>query len=94
MVSPPTDREVISPWPIAGLVGLACVAFLIGASQVATRVPWWALLGLAVLWLVALVVALRWFRSRPRSVVLLPIGVTLVWFATVVAGSRWGGWST
>ena len=58
----PAVREPLSPWPIAGLVGLACVA-------------------------------VAWFTSRPRLVVLLPVVVALVWFATVVGGARWLGWS-
>lgn len=91
-VTPSNDREVLSPWPVAGLVGLACVAFLIGASQVAVRMPWWALLGLAASWVLALALALAWFTKRPRSVVLLPVGVALVWFVTVIAGARWAGW--
>lgn len=93
-VAEPTEREVLSPWPIAGLIGLACVAFLIGASQVAIATPWWALAGLVLLWLGALWLALRWFRRRPRGVVVLPVGVALVWFVTVVAGARWGGWAS
>ena len=83
----------MSPWPVAGLVGLASVAFLIGASRVAVGIPWWALLALAVVWLVALGLALAWFTRRPRAVVLLPVAVAVVWFVTVVAGARYLGWS-
>ena len=83
----------ISPWPIAGLVGLACVAFMIGATTVAVGAPWWALLALAAVWLVALVLAIAWFTRRPRAVVVLPVAVALVWFGTVVGGARYLGWS-
>ena len=88
----PTVREPISPWPVAGLVGMACVAFLVAVTVGPLGVPWWAVLGLAVVWLVALVQSLRWFTRRPRTVVLLPVLVALVWFATIVAGSRYLDW--
>ncbi|TGN65269.1 hypothetical protein EXE59_15865 [Nocardioides eburneiflavus] len=83
----------LSPWPIAGLVGLACVAFMIGATTVAVGAPWWAMLGVAMAWLVALVLAIAWFSRRPRAVVLLPVAVALLWFGTVVGGARYLGWS-
>lgn len=86
-------REPLSPWPVAGLVGLACVAFLIGATGIAVGAPWWALLLLAVAWLAALVLSIAWFTRRPRTVALIPVALALVWFATVVAGARYLEWS-
>ncbi|WP_210441490.1 hypothetical protein [Nocardioides xinjiangensis] len=90
---PPARRTPISPWPVAGLVGLACVAFLIGATSVAVAAPRWAFAGLALVWLVALALAVAWFVRRPRTVALLPVVVAVVWFATVVGGARYLGWS-
>ena len=86
-------REPLSPWPVAGLVGLACVAFLIGATGIAVGAPWWALLLLAVAWLAALVLSIAGFTRRPRTVALIPVALALVWFATVVAGARYLEWS-
>ena len=54
--------------------------------------PWWAMAGLALVWVAALVLALRWFTRRPRAVVVLPVAVALVWLVTVVSGVRWLGW--
>ncbi len=68
------------------------MAFLIGATAVAVGAPWWALLSLALVWLVALVLALAWFVRRPRTVLVLPVVVAVVWFATVVGGARYLGW--
>jgi hypothetical protein len=75
-----------------GLVGLACVAFLIGATRLAVPAPWWAVTLLALLWLVALLVAIAWFTARPRAVALLPAVVALAWVATVVGGARFLEW--
>ena len=59
----------------------------------AVTIPWWALAGLAVVWLAALALSLAWFTRRPRTVAVLPVVVALVWFATVVGGARYLGWS-
>lgn len=91
--SPPPARQELSPWPFAGIIGLACVAFLIGATTVAVDAPWWAITALALVWLLGLVLAISWFTTHPRTVVLIPVVVALIWFATVVAGARYLGWS-
>lgn len=83
----------MSPWPFAGLVGLACVAFLIGATPVAVGAPWWAITVLALVWLVALLLAISWFTARPKAVALIPVVVALMWLATVLGGVRFLGWS-
>jgi hypothetical protein len=92
-VPPSTIREPLSPWPFVGLVGLACVAFLIGATPVAVAAPWWAISLLVVTWLAALLLAITWFTTRPRAVALLPAVVAIVWLATVVGGARLLDWS-
>ena len=74
------------------MIGLACVAFLIGATPLVVGAPWWAVLLLGVVWVVALVLAIQWFSTRPRTVVVLPLAVALLWLATVLAGAAWLGW--
>ena len=92
MPEPPL-REPLSPWPFVGLVGLACVAFLIGATPVAVGAPWWAITLLALAWVMALLLAIGWFSSRPKAVALLPLLMALVWVATVVGGARFLDWA-
>jgi len=92
-VPQPQVREPLSPWPFAGLVGLACVAFLIGATPVAVGAPWWAIALLALVWVAALVLVIAWFTARPRTVVLIPLAVALVWLGTVLGGARFLGWT-
>ena len=75
------------------MVGLAFVAFCIGATPVAIGAPWWAITFLAVVWVVARLVAIAWFTARPRAVVLLPIVVALLWLGVVVGGARYLGWT-
>ena len=92
MPKPPL-REPLSPWPFAGMIGLACVAFVIGATPLVVGAPWWAVLVLAVVWCVALLLAIGGFTTRPRTVVLLPVAVALVWLATVLGGATYLGWA-
>ena len=89
----PPLREPLSPWPFAGLVGLACVAFLIGATPVAVGAPWWAMTLLALVWVATLLLAIGWFTTRPKAVALLPVAVALMWVATVVGGARLLDWA-
>jgi hypothetical protein len=79
-----------SPAPFAGMIGMACVFFLIGASVLTT--PWYAVAALFLLWAAVLVVALRWFTPHPRRVPWLPVGLVVVWFATVAGGAALFGW--
>lgn len=91
-MSKPPVREPLSPWPFAGMIGLACVAFLIGATPAVVGTPWWVVVVLGAVWLLALLLAIRWFTARPRTVVVLPVAVALVWLATVVGGAAYLGW--
>jgi hypothetical protein len=92
-VTQPPRRQPVSPWPFAGLVALACVAFLIGATPVAVGAPWWAVVLLGLVWCGALLVAVAWFTTRPRAVVVLPAVVAVVWLATVLGGARFLDWA-
>ena len=48
---------------------------------------------LLLLGVAALLVAIAWFTTRPRAVVLLPVALALLWLAVVLAGARYLGWS-
>ena len=74
------------------MIGLACVAFLIGATPVVVGTPGWVVVALGAVWVVAFLLAIRWFTKRPRTVIVLPVVVALVWLATVLGGAAWLGW--
>lgn len=86
---PPRPLEKASPWPFAGMIGLACTAFLIGASVLLA--PWWLVALLVVVWLAALVLAVRWWTPHPRRLPALAAGVAVVWLATVVGRAALSG---
>ena len=79
-----------SPWPFVGMIGLACLFFLIAASVLTT--PWYAVAGLLVVWAMTLVVALRWWTPHPGRVPWLAVGLGVVWLGTVVGGAVLFGW--
>jgi hypothetical protein len=72
------------------MIGMACVFFLIAASVLTT--PWWAVAGLLLVWALALFVATAWWSLHPSWVPWIPVGVGLVWLATVVGGAAVLGW--
>ncbi|GAA1479065.1 hypothetical protein GCM10009623_35110 [Nocardioides aestuarii] len=74
--------EKASPWPFTGMIGLACTAFLIGASALLS--PWWLVLLLALVWVAALVLAVRWWTPHPRRLPAVAGAVALVWVVAVV----------
>ena len=87
----PPQRPRASPWPFAGMIGMACVFFLIAASVLTS--PWYVVAALLVLWVGALVVAMSWWSSHPTWVPWLPAGVLVLWSASVVGGAFVLGWS-
>jgi hypothetical protein len=73
-----------------GIGGLACALFLdLGTASIA---PWWVTGLFVVLWLVLLVIALRWFAPHPRRVPWLPLLAFVVWLPTILLGTRHLGW--
>ena len=68
------------------MIGLACVLFLDLGSLV--FLPWWAVVGLVVVWLGLLLVAVAWWTPYPSRlpwVAAVGIGVWLVAFVLRLA---------
>ncbi|WP_432479331.1 hypothetical protein [Nocardioides sp. GXQ0305] len=84
------ERPRASPWPFAGMVGMACVFFLIAASVLTT--PWWVVGGLLVVWGLGLFVATAWWSLHPTWVPWVPVAVAVLWFALVAGGAAAFGW--
>jgi len=55
--------------------------------------PAWAIVVLLLVWLTLFVLAVRWFRSHPLRVLLLPVVAMAVWFAAMYAGELLLGWT-
>lgn len=65
-----------------GMVILTCVPFLIfGAYAV---YPWWAMVGMFLVWVGLLVAGTRAFMPHPRRVIYLGVLGVLMWTAVVV----------
>ena len=76
-------RAKASPWPFAGMVGMACVFFLYAASVL--FLAWWLVALLVLLWVALLVVACAWWTPRPGRVPWVPVVAALVWVALVLS---------
>jgi hypothetical protein len=77
------------PW--VGMAGLVSVLWIYGASGLLG--PDWLPAPLVAFWLVLFVLGCRWFSRRPYAVLLLPVVALAVWFAVVMAGATWLGWT-
>ncbi|WP_140404052.1 MULTISPECIES: hypothetical protein [unclassified Nocardioides] len=91
MTSRPRGRADVSPWPFVGMAGMACAFFLYAASGLLA--PWWAVVGLLVVWVLLLVVALAWWSLHPRWVPGLAVAAVVFWFAVVTAGGTFLDWN-
>ncbi len=87
----PRGRPDVSPRPFVGMAGMACAFFLYAASGLVA--PWWAVVGLLVVWVLLFVVAAAWWSLHPRWVPGLAVAAVLLWFAVVTAGGAFLGWS-
>lgn len=83
--------DAASPWPFAGMGGLATTFFLYAASGLVA--PWWAVVALLLVWVGLLVLAVRWWTPHPTWLVWLALGSAVLWFAVLVAGARFLDWS-
>ena len=70
------------PW--ISVAGLVCLLWLYLASLLFA--PWWAVVGLTLVWLALLATALRWFSRRPYATLLLPVLGFALWlgFAWII----------
>ncbi len=73
------------------MAGMACAFFLYAASGLLA--PWWAVVGLLVVWVLLLVVALAWWSLHPRWVPGLAVAAVVFWFAVVTAGGTFLDWN-
>lgn len=77
------------PW--IGMVGLVSVLWVYGASGLVG--PNWLPVPLVAFWIVLFFLACRWFTTRPYAVLLLPLVALVTWFAVVMAGAVYFGWT-
>lgn len=75
------------------MAGMAAVFFLYAASGPLELAPWWGAVLLMVVWLALFVLACAWWTPHPDRLPFLPVVATVLWFAAVVAGGAWLGWT-
>lgn len=75
-------QDRVSPWPFVGMIIMACMFFMVGASIL--FLPWWLVGVLFVVWLAMTASACRAFATKPTST--LPIALANVAVYLVVLG--------
>jgi hypothetical protein len=81
-------RRVAASVGVAGMV--LALWFYLASGLVA---PPWAVGVLLAIWVLMLVLCIRWFRRRPFVVLAMPLVAAAVWLAVISAGGAWLGWT-
>lgn len=76
------------PW--IGVAGLAVMLWITFASLFFA--PWWGIGLFLVLWGSAVVLVVKWSRSKPKQCAFVPFGEFVAWLALSVVGGTWWGW--
>lgn len=87
------DRARVASLVAAGLAlaALAVIGVFYAASGLVA--PLWAVIMLMIVWVLFVVLGIRWFRRRPLWVLSLPAVAVLVWFAVLTLGEHLLGWT-
>lgn len=83
--------DAVDFWPFGGMILMAATFFLYAVSGIVA--PWWAVVLLLLVWLAAFARACTWWSTHPRRITVLALGLTALWFAVLVSGGVWLGWS-
>ena len=78
-------------WPFGGMILMAAAFFLYAVSGIVA--PWWAVVVLLLVWVASFAVACSWWTTHPRRISVLAAGLVVLWFATLVGGGAWLGWT-
>lgn len=54
--------------------------------------PWWAWFTMVALWVIGARLLWRW-RTTPIRALFVPIMMAAIWWATIMAGDLWLGWT-
>ncbi len=77
---------VVLAWALQVVVGW----FTLSSGLVA---PLWAIVVLVGLWVAAVLLLVRTARRQPLATPLVPLANGLLWWAAIVAGGTWLGWT-
>lgn len=77
--------------PILGMTLMIVVLPFYLASGLTA--PLWAIVVLLFIWVLLFRQAIKWFRTHPLRVALLPFIAAAIWFGVMVAGEAFLGWT-
>jgi hypothetical protein len=74
-----------------GIAGMACTGFLNFASGLVA--PPWGVVVLCTVWLMMLVLSIKWFMTHPLRVLVMPVISLAIWFGLITFGDIVLGWT-
>ena len=77
------------PW--VGVAGLLVLLWI--SISTSLYAPWWAVVGVVLLLVPQALLMRRWATTHPTWCPYIPLAGLVLWFAIIVAGVRWWGWS-
>lgn len=83
------DWRLVVPWVVLAAM-VAVLPFYLASGLVA---PLWAVVGLLLCWAALAYLVVRWRRSHPFGVLVLPVVAIGWWFLVISAGEAWLGWT-
>ncbi len=89
MAIPQGDKA--SPWPFLAMMGMAGCFFLYASSGLLA--PWYAVVGMMLVWVALFVVATRWWTPYPKRTLWLPLIAVVVWFSVLTLGEAIFDWT-
>jgi hypothetical protein len=85
------DASAVVAVVTGALLHLVRGVFVLASGLLA---PWWAVVLLVAIWAVAVVAdPVRWRRDHPFRTMLVPFAMAAIWWAVIIAGDTWFGWT-
>jgi hypothetical protein len=84
------DASAVIAVVAGGLLHLFLGFFVLASGLLA---PWWAALLLIALWGALWLPIWRWRRDHPFRTMLVPFAMATIWWAVMMAGDTWFGWT-
>lgn len=83
------DWRLVVPWVVLAVM-VAVLPFYLASGLVA---PLWAVVALVLCWTGLVYLVVRWRRSHPYRVLVVPVVAMGWWFLVISAGEAWLGWT-
>ena len=81
----------VSAWPFVGMALMAAAFFLYAVSGLVA--PAWAVVALLVVWVLLFLLCVAWWTPHPKRLPFVAVAAIVLWFAALVSGGAFLGWT-